>query len=357
MESYDRPAVDGIVSAAKAGDYKILDVRFGHRPQRPLPETLRQESRSRKRQLEQPDFAWQKAGQLIISWQGVIHGQEAEISRRTVLRGIGTAIALPWLESIMPRLSQAAEGGPPRRMAFFSVPDGMHMPDWTPKEEGPLDVLPPILAPLEPLKSSITVLTGLTLDGGRPHRDGPGDHARAAASFLTGAHPYKTSGKDIRNGISVDQAAAEKLGRLTRFASLELGCERSAQAGNCDSGYSCAYSSNISWRTPTSPMSKEVNPRAVFDRLFGPAELTAEDRARRARARTPAEEHSGLRGRGRRRPAAQTRPQRRPQARRVSVRRARDRTPLAEGRSGGGFAARRCGDRPARPRSSPNTCA
>ena len=90
-----------------------------------------------------------------------------QISRRTVLRGIGTAIALPWLESIMPRLSQAAEGGPPRRMAFFSVPDGMHMPDWTPKKEGPLDVLPPILAPLEPLKSSVTVLSGLTLDGGR----------------------------------------------------------------------------------------------------------------------------------------------------------------------------------------------
>ena len=83
-------------------------------------------------------------------------GKNRQISRRTVLRGIGTAIALPWLESIMPRLSQAADGGPPRRMAFFSVPNGMHMPDWTPKEEGPLDVLPPILAPLEPLKSSVT---------------------------------------------------------------------------------------------------------------------------------------------------------------------------------------------------------
>ncbi len=114
-----------------------------------------------------------------------------QISRRTVLRGIGTAIALPWLESIMPRLAPAAEGGLPRRMAFFSVPDGMHMPDWTPKEEGPLAVLPPILAPLEPLKSSVTVLSGLTLDGGRAKRDGPGDHARAAASFLTGAHPLQ----------------------------------------------------------------------------------------------------------------------------------------------------------------------
>jgi hypothetical protein len=207
-------------------------------------------------------------------------GKYRQISRRTVLRGFGTAIALPWLESIMPRLSQAAEGGPPRRMAFFCVPDGMHMPDWTPAHEGPLNVLPPILAPLGPLKSSVTVLTGLTLDGGRPKLDGPGDHARSAASFLTGAHPYKTDGKDIHNGVSVDQAAAERLGRLTRFASLELGCERGAQAGNCDSGYSCAYSSNISWRTPASPMSKEVNPRAVFDRLFGLAVLPAGDRAR-----------------------------------------------------------------------------
>jgi len=209
-------------------------------------------------------------------------GRQYRISRRTLLRGAGAAVALPWLESIMCGPSQGAQSGPPRRMVFFSVPNGVHMPDWTPKKEGPLDALPPILAPLEPLKSSITVLTGLTLDGGRPHRDGPGDHARSAASFLTGAHPYKTAGKDIRNGVSVDQVAAEKVGHLTRFASLELGCERSAQAGNCDSGYSCAYSSNISWRTPTMPMAKEVNPRAVFDRLFGRAELNDEDRARRA---------------------------------------------------------------------------
>ena len=231
--------------------------------------------------------------------------KDRQISRRTVLRGLGTAIALPWLESIMPRLSQAAEGGSPRRMAFFSVPNGMHMPDWTPKQEGPLGVLPPILAPLEPIKSSITVLSGLVLNGGRAQQDGPGDHARSAASFLTGAHPHKTPGKDIHNGVSVDQVAAEKIGQRTRFASLELGCERGPQGGDCDSGYSCAYSSNISWRSPTSPMSKEVNPRAVFDRLFGPAKPTAEDRAGRARERASPQEHSGLCGRRRRRPAPQ----------------------------------------------------
>jgi hypothetical protein len=208
-----------------------------------------------------------------------------QVSRRTMLRGIGTAIALPWLESIMPQLAQAAQaaqGGAPRRMAFFSVPDGMHMPDWRPASVGPLKALPPTLAPLEPVKSNITVFTGLALDGGFAHHDGPGDHARSAASFLTGAHPRKTSGKDIHNGISVDQVAADKVGNLTRFASLELGGEHGAQAGDCDSGYSCAYSSNISWRTPTSPMSKEVNARAVFNRLFGPADMTADDRAHRA---------------------------------------------------------------------------
>jgi hypothetical protein len=113
------------------------------------------------------------------------------------------------------------------------------------------------------------VLSGLALDGGRPHGDGPGDHARALASFLTAAHPVKTHGKDIRAGISVDQTAAAQIGHKTRFPSLELGHEPSALAGNCDSGYSCAYSSNISWRTPTSPMTKETNPQAVFDRLFG----------------------------------------------------------------------------------------
>jgi hypothetical protein len=182
----------------------------------------------------------------------------------------------------MPRLALAAPGGQPKRMAFFSVPDGMHLPDWTPKTEGALEELPPILASLEPVKSSISVLSGLTLDGGRAHHDGPGDHARAAASFLTGAHPLKTGGKDIHNGVSVDQAAAAKIGGLTRFASLELGANRSSQSGNCDSGYSCAYTSNISWRTPTSPMSKEVNPRAVFDRLFGPSNASPEGRAAQA---------------------------------------------------------------------------
>jgi hypothetical protein len=203
---------------------------------------------------------------------------ESLISRRGFLRGAGIALAIPWMESLVapwrrPALAAgaaAATASPPRRMAVLYVPNGMHMPAWQPEEEGPLDVLPPTLKPLESVKSECMVLSGLALDGGRAHRDGPGDHARAMASFLTGAHPYKTHGKDICAGVSVDQEAAATAAFKTRFASLELGCDDSAQAGDCDSGYSCAYSSNISWRTPNSPLTKETDPRAVFDRLFGP---------------------------------------------------------------------------------------
>ena len=203
------------------------------------------------------------------------------ISRRAVLRGLGAAISLPWLEAMAPRTVLAAGGAPaarpPVRMAFLYVPNGMHMPDWKPGREGALSELPSTLAPLERHKSKLLVLSELALNGGRPLGDGPGDHARAAASFLTAAHPYKTDGKNIRAGVSVDQLAAEKIGSATRLPSLELGCEPSAQAGNCDSGYSCAYSSNASWRTPSTPLSKETNPRAVFERLFG-SRATGDDR-------------------------------------------------------------------------------
>lgn len=202
------------------------------------------------------------------------------LSRRTLLQGAGAAIALPWLEAMDPIYSWANQGRRhPVRMAFFYVPNGKHMRDWTPATEGALGELPPILRPLESLKSDITVLTGLTADKARPHGDGPGDHARAMAAFLTGAQPRKTDGADIRLGVSVDQVAASRLADQTRLASLEIGCDPSAMAGNCDSGYSCVYSSTISWRSATTPMPKMVNPRLVFDRLF--ASDAGADRARR----------------------------------------------------------------------------
>jgi len=192
------------------------------------------------------------------------------ISRRTLLRGTGAAIALPFLEAMLPQRAWAAPGSkPPVRMAFLMVPNGMHMPDWTPGEEGALNQLPPTLEVLKDHRERFNILTGLTLDGARAHGDGGGDHARANAAFLTGAHPRKTDGADIHNGVSVDQVAAEAIGDQTRFASLELGLEGSSQSGNCDSGYSCAYSSNLSWRGPTTPVAKEVDPASVFDRLFG----------------------------------------------------------------------------------------
>jgi len=193
------------------------------------------------------------------------------ISRRTVLRGLGAAVSLPMLEAMLPRTARAAgrAGRPPLRMTLLFVPNGMHMPDWIPDKEGDEFDVKPILEPIARFKSQMNVLSGLTLNGGRSLGDGPGDHARCVASYLTGAHPKKTSGKDIKNGASVDQVAADKVGRETRFPSLELGTERSAQAGRCDSGYSCVYTSNMSWRTPNTPMAKEIDPAAVFDRLFG----------------------------------------------------------------------------------------
>ena len=163
----------------------------------------------------------------------------------------------------------AKDSESPLRMAFFYVPNGAHIPDWKPAQTGAQYKAPPTIARLNKHKADFNVLSGLTLDGARAHGDGGGDHARSVAAFLTGAHPRKTNGADIKNGVSVDQATAEQVGNATRFASLELGLEASAQAGNCDSGYSCAYASNMSWRGPTNPMSKEIDPGALFDRLFG----------------------------------------------------------------------------------------
>jgi hypothetical protein len=139
-----------------------------------------------------------------------------------------------------------------------------------------------IMAPMEPLREHLLVLSGLTHNGGRALGDGPGDHARAASSFLTGCHPRKTAGADIKIGVSVDQVAAQKIGNQTRFASLELGLEDGRLVGSCDSGYSCAYSNNLAWRSENAPLPPEINPRLVFERLFGSGE-EVEDAVSRAR--------------------------------------------------------------------------
>lgn len=208
------------------------------------------------------------------------------ISRRTTLKGLGTAIALPMLEAMLPRTSAAAErAAKPLRMAFFYVPNGKHMPDWLPSTEGAGYELPKTLQPLAALKDDFCVLSGLSHQKADANGDGGGDHARALTTFLTGAQARKTDGADIRAGVSVDQVAAREFGKLTRFASLEVGADAGAQSGNCDSGYSCAYSSNIAWRSENQPVAKEVDPKLIFDRLFtlGRSGESAEARTRRER--------------------------------------------------------------------------
>lgn len=196
------------------------------------------------------------------------------ISRRTLLRGMGSAMALPWLEAMTgpaPLIAglSAPVKTPPLRMAFLYVPNGMHMPHWKPQGADKDFEMPKILEPVAQFRDHMTVFSGLSLRGAKALGDGGGDHARSVAAFLTGAHPKKTHGSNIRNGKSVDQVAADMIGTLTRLPSLELGTEASAPAGKCDTGYSCLYTSNISWRTDTSPLAKEIDPASVFERLFG----------------------------------------------------------------------------------------
>ncbi len=194
------------------------------------------------------------------------------LSRRTVLRGLGTSIALPFLEAMQPKSSMALArpitSKPPVRMAFLYVPNGIHMPAWTPEREGTLTTLPSTLQPLASLRSDFSILTGLGQNKANSNGDGPGDHARAMATFLTGMQARKTDGADIKAGISVDQIAAASLGTRTRFPSLEIGADLGKKSGSCDSGYSCVYSSTISWRNDKQPLPKDNDPRVIFERLF-----------------------------------------------------------------------------------------
>ena len=206
------------------------------------------------------------------------------LSRRTLLKGMGVAIGLPMLDSMSPALAGPAKiGSQPVRLAFTYVPNGMTMADWNPKTPGKDFELTPILSKFEGFKDDMFVLGNMMDHNGNALGDGGGDHARAGGSFLTGVHPKKTSGKDIQVGISVDQVAANAIGGGTRLRSLELSCEDSRTVGNCDSGYSCAYSNSFSWRSATTPNPPETNPRAVFERLFGGDDITmpADVRAKR----------------------------------------------------------------------------
>ena len=211
-----------------------------------------------------------------------------QIPRRTFLRGLGTLVALPMLDAMLPaRMLAAAAGGTasrfPRRIAWVYVPNGKNMEDWTPLTTGPGFDLPMILEPLKEHRRDIAIITGLANEQANAYGDGGGGHARASACFLTGVHPRKTAGADIKAGISVDQIAAARIGGETRLPSIELSCDGGQRAGSCDSGYSCAYQFNLSWRSETQPLNPEVDPRAAFERLFGDgaAGVSAEARAKR----------------------------------------------------------------------------
>jgi hypothetical protein len=208
-----------------------------------------------------------------------------ELSRRTLLRGAGALMALPMLEQMMPGVARAQAGGapPPRRLVAFYVPCGIHMQSWTPAATGASYALTPTLQPLAAFKSKMLVLSGLANFPAKP--DGPGDHASGTGAFITAAHPFKTEGTDIKNGISMDQVAANHLKQYTRFPSLELGTDGGGATGNCDSGYSCAYARNIAWSGPQTPVPKETNPSLVFNRLFAgtdPGETLAQIQKRKA---------------------------------------------------------------------------
>lgn len=203
----------------------------------------------------------------------------ASLSRRRFLRGLGACLALPAFESFAPLrllgapVAAAADGvtkTAPVRMAFLQVPNGIIPGSWWPGGEAGTDfTLSPTLQPFEKIKHQMQVISGLDDLSANAGADGGGDHARAGATFLTGVRIKKTSGADIYAGTSIDQLVAQKIGHLTRFPSLELSCEPNRRAGDCDSGYSCAYEYNMSWRSATQPVTPESNPRLVFERLFG----------------------------------------------------------------------------------------
>src|SRR5215471_8668031 len=193
------------------------------------------------------------------------------LPRRTFLKGMGVTLALPFLDAMVPVLSATPKA--PRRLGFVYIPNGAVMSKWQPSGEGTgeslLQELTPTLAPLAPFKDRVVIPIGLSQKMAESFGDGNGDHSRAGAAYLSGVHPRHTEGADVRNGITVDQIAAQELGKDTKLRSLEMAMEQVFLIGNCDNGYSCAYTNSISWRTPTDPNPMETNPRIIFERLFG----------------------------------------------------------------------------------------
>src|SRR6059036_196724 len=194
------------------------------------------------------------------------------LPRRTFLRGIGATVALPLLDAMVPALTAQSKtaAGPVRRLGFVYTPNGATMSAWTPAGAGPALVeLSSTLMPLAPFKDQVVVPTGLCQRQAESLGDGNGEHSRGQTVWLSGVHPKRTEGADVEAGITVDQIAAQTLGTDTPLLSIEMALEQNYLVGNCDNGYSCVYWNTISWRTPTTPLPMEVNPRVVFERMFG----------------------------------------------------------------------------------------
>ena len=193
------------------------------------------------------------------------------LPRRTVLRGLGAALALPFLDAMVPALSAAARAAAPvRRVGFFYGPNGMFLPNFHPAGDGGSAFeLTPILQPLAPFRDQLTVVSGLSNRGVVSPNEGGGVHSRAHAGWLNGVLPNKTEGADLRAGKTVDQYAADVLGADTSIRSLELTTDSNFLVGNCENGYACAYLNSTSWRDDTTPLPHERDPRVVFERMFG----------------------------------------------------------------------------------------
>jgi hypothetical protein len=206
------------------------------------------------------------------------------LSRRTMLRGFGTTMALPFLEAMMPSAQAADIAARPKRLQIFYSPNGMMMESFRPATQGKGFALPPTLEPLAPHRDQIMVVSGLGHPMAAAMGDRPAGHGRSCPAFLTGTHVRQTEGTDIRCAISVDQVYARHVGDATQLSSMELGIDQASLLGSCDIGYSCAYTNGISWRSPTVPLPVTANPRDVFERLFGDGDAL-DEAGRRAQFR------------------------------------------------------------------------
>ena len=207
------------------------------------------------------------------------------MARRTVLRGMGATLALPLLEAMMTSASAAEAAAKARmRLQVIYMPNGMMMQNYTPAQTGEGYAMTPILKPLEPYREKFAVISGLAHKQAEALGDGGGDHGRSCGSYLTGVHVKKTEGADITSGPSMDQIVARQFSEQTQIPSLELGLDPPSLVGSCDTGYSCAYTNTLSWRTASTPLPVTVNPREVFERIFGDGDsLDAKTRIMRLR--------------------------------------------------------------------------